>query len=342
MALRIYGHAYCDVAVHVTPTRFDAAGWRAIEEVLACGIRTIKLYTTYRNAGICSSYDELDAIFRMLHGRLVRVLVHCEDDLLLEAAAAEVTDWSHPSAHAQARPPVAEVAAIHAVLERAAAHAIPLHIVHVSTPEGADLIAAARRSQVVTCETGPQYFALDATWLDRADGHRWICSPALRPPALVKQMAGRARDGAFDVFASDHCPFLCEDKDAGCEDARTVANGIPGIGALPHLSFAALQGGGGDPLLKLGVMLSENPARVMGLYPRKGSLEPGADADIIIVSPDDDPVQLRSSLAETYEPYPGFLTRLRMHSVLVHGVPVVHDGFLLDTDHPQGSCTWES
>ena len=102
------------------------------------------------------------------------------------------------------------------------------------------------------------------------------------------------------------------------------------------------QGGKGDPLLRLGLMLSEHPARVLGLYPRKGSLQPGADADIIIVSPDDDPNQLRSSLAETYEPYPGFLTRLRMHSVLVHGVPIVHDGFLLDTDHPQGSCTWES
>ena len=342
MALRINGHAYCDVAVHVTPTRWDAAGWRALEDVLACGIRTIKLYTTYRNAGIYSSYDDLDEIFRLLRGRPVRVLIHCEDDLMLAAAAAEVDDWSHPSAHAQARPPAAEAAAIRAVLERAAAHGVPVHIVHVSTAEGADLIAAARGSQDVTCETGPQYLTLDATWLDRADGHRWICSPALRSPALVKQMAARAREGAFDVFASDHCPFFCEDKDTGCEDVRNVPNGIPGLGALPHVSYAALQGGKGDPLLRLGLMLSENPARVLGLYPRKGSLQPGADADIIIVSPDDDPNQLRSSLAETYEPYPGFLTRLRMHSVLVHGVPIVHDGFLLDTDHPQGSCTWES
>ena len=335
MTDRIHGHAYGDVAVHVTPTRFDAAGWRAIEDVLSCGIRTIKLYTTYRAAGIYSSYDELDRIFATLQGRALRVLVHCEDDLLLQAAAAEVSDWTHPSAHAQ-------VAAIRAVLERAAARSTPLHTVHVSTPEGADLIAAARHTQDVTCETGPQYLTLDSSWLDRGDGHRWICSPALRTPALVKQMANRARDGVFDVFASDHCPFLCEDKDAGAGDVRTVPNGIPGIGALPHLAYAALHGGKGDPLLRLGTFLSETPARVMGLYPRKGSLQSGADADIIILSPDDDPHPIRSSLAETYEPYPGFLTRLRMHSVLVHGIPVVHDGFLLDPDHPQGSCTWES
>lgn len=342
MSDRIRGHAFTDVALHVTPTRFDATGWRAIEDVLACGVRTVKLYTTYKKAGIYTSYDDLDRIFARLKGRGVRVLVHCEDDMILDATAADVTDWSLPSAHGLARPPAAEMAAIREVLSRAATHGIPLHIVHVSTPEGADLIQEARRSQDVTCETCPQYVALDATWLDRADGHRWICSPPLRPPALVKQMALRAINGVFDAFATDHCPFLCEDKDAGAGDARTVANGLPGLGTLPHLAYAALMGGAGDPLARLGKHLSENPARALGLYPRKGALQPGSDADIVICSPDDDPHPVRSSLAETYEPYPGFLTRLRMHSVLVHGIPVVHDGFLLDPDHPQGSCTWES
>jgi dihydropyrimidinase len=261
---------------------------------------------------------------------------------MLGAAAAEVTDWSRPAAHAASRPPAAEVAAIRAVLERAAVHGTPLHIVHVSTPEGAELIDAAKATQDVTCETGPQYLMLDATWLDRESGHRWICSPALRPPAMVKQMLSRARRGGFDVFASDHCPFLREDKDAGRGDIRNVPNGLPGIGGLSHLAYAALRGGKEDPMLRLGVMLSENPARVMGLYPRKGSLQPGADADIVIVSDDDDPHPLRASLAETHEPYPGFLTRLRMHTVLVHGVPVVHDGWLLDPDHPLGRCAWET
>ena len=341
MSDRIRGHAYGDVALHVTPTRFDAAGWRGIEDVLACGVRTVKLYTTYRKAGIYSSYDDLGRIFERLKGRGVRVLVHCEDDLILDAAAADIADWSEASAHALARPPAAEMAAVREVLTRGAAHGVPLHIVHVSTPEGADLIAEARRTQDVSCETCPQYLALDASWLERADGHRWICSPPLRPEALTKQMAARATAGLFDVFATDHCPFLCEDKDAGAGDVRTVANGLPGLGTLPHLAYAALLGGKGDPLARLAKHLSVNPAKAMGLYPRKGSLQPGADADIVILSPDDDPHPVRSSLAETYEPYPGFLTRLRMHTVLVHGIPVVHDGFLLDPDHPQGSCTWE-
>jgi dihydropyrimidinase len=342
MSDKIRGNAYCDVACHVTPTRFDDAGWRTIEDVLACGIRTIKLYTTYRKAGLYTGYDDLKRIFAALKGRPLRFLVHCEDDLLLEAAAAGVTDWSKPAAHAAARPPAAEIAAIRAVLERAAVHGTPVHIVHVSTPEGADLITAAKGSQDVMCETGPQYVMLDATWLDRENGHRWISSPPLRSPAVVKQMLSRARQGTFDVFASDHCPFHRENKDADRGDVRNVPNGLPGIGALSHLAYAGLREGKEDPLLRLGTMLSENPARAMGLYPRKGSLQPGADADIVIVSADDDPHPLRSSLAETWEPYPGFLTRIRMHAVLVHGVPVVHDGWLLDPDHPHGSCTWET
>lgn len=342
MAAKVRGRAHCDVLCHVTPTRFDAGGWRAIDELLERGIRTVKLYTTYREAGICSDYGALEDIFMRLGGRGVRFLVHCEDDAILQRAREVVPDWSSASAHAAARPGRAEVAAIDAVLDRAAAMNVPVHVVHVSTPEGAGHITAARRDQDVTCETCPQYLVLDDGWLDRPDGHRWICSPPLRSTAARAELAAMAARGVFDIFASDHCPFLREDKDRGRGDARRIANGLPGIGALPHLVYGVLRAGVDDPLLHLGARLSNGPARVLGLYPRKGVLRAGSDADVVILSTDGPARPIRSSLADTYEPYPDFFTTLTVHSVIVHGHRVVEDGRLLEPHRLDGRCAWES
>ncbi len=116
---RARGRVYCDLVCHITPTRFDHDGWRAIDEILARGVRTVKLYTTYRHAGIYSSYDQIERVFATIGSRPVRFFVHCEDDVLLTGAAAGISRWDEPIAHAHARPVAAEVAAIRAVLERA-------------------------------------------------------------------------------------------------------------------------------------------------------------------------------------------------------------------------------
>ncbi len=341
MAERAAGNLHCDLVCHITPTRFDDAGWRVIDEILERGVRTMKLYTTYRQAGIYSDYDQIERVFAALGSRLVRVLVHCEDDMLLSRAAADITLWNQPLSHAQARPVAAEVAGIRAVLERAEAQHARLHIVHVSTPEGVDLVGAAKRDLDVTCETAPQYLTFDAGWLEREDGHRWICSPPLRSPALRVELVQRALQGSFDLFATDHCAFHKADKDSGKDDCRLVPNGLPGIGALPHVIYRLFQRAGGDGLFALATHLSENPARMLGLFPRKGSVSAGADADLVFLAPDGPNRPVRSSLADTHEPYKGMDSGLTMQRVLLRGVPVVENGKLRDPGSPRGACLWE-
>ena len=341
-AARAKGRVFCDVVCHITPTRFDAGGWRAIDEILARGVRTMKLYTTYRQAGIYSDYDQIERVFAGLRGRPVRVLVHCEDDILLARAAASIAAWDTPVAHALARPVGAEVAAIRAIIDRASAQEASVHVVHVSSPEGVDAVTDAKPEIDITCETAPHYLLLDTSWLGRPEGHRWLCSPPLRSAAVRNELAQRALKGAFDIFATDHCAFSKSDKDAGKADCRTVPNGFAGIGALPHLIYQLFSESGEDGIAALAVHLAENPARVLGLYPRKGSLSVGADADLVCLSTGAAPAPVRSSLADTYEPFEGFESTLRIHHVMLQGEPVVKDGRLVATGHPGGRCLWES
>ncbi len=342
MAGRACGRTYCHLFCHITPVRYDEESWRVIEELLSRGVRTVKLYTTYRQAGLYADYDQIERIFSALRHCTVRFLVHCEDDMLLDRAADEISDWSAPIAHAHARPSGAEVAAIRAVLDRAAAQEAPVHIVHVSTPEGADLIADAKPEVDVTCETAPHYLMLDSRQMEGRDGHRWICSPPLRSAAVREELARRALEGAFDLFATDHCAFRRSDKDAGRADCRTVPGGIAGIGALPHLIYHLFADAGKDGMTALARHLAENPARVAGLYPQKGTLNVGADADLVIASAGAARRPVRSSLADTYEPYEEFTSSLSIHHVVLQGKPVVENGQLLAIDHPRGRCIWET
>ncbi len=217
-----------------------------------------------------------------------------------------------------------------------------MHIVHVSSPEGADRIAGSRDELDVTCETAPQYLTLDTGWLERENGHRWICSPPLRSAAVRTELVQRALEGVFDIFATDHCAFAKTDKDSGRGDCRQVPNGLAGIGALPHLIHGLFVKKGRDGFAALATHLSENPARVLGLYPQKGSITVGADADLVFLSSDGPLRPIRSSLAGTYEPYEGFESSLLIHQVLLQGVPVVEDGRLLETGRPRGRCLWEN
>ena len=337
---RASGTCYADYWWHLTPIRFDEEGWRALDRLIARGFRLLKFYTTYRHAGIFSDYDQLERIFERLSGHGVQFLIHCEDDATLSAVRLPDEEWKHPIAHARSRPPHAEVLAIKEVLHRAERQRAAVHIVHVSTPEGLALIKDARSSVRVTCETGPQYLFLDESWLMRGDGHRWVCSPPLRSPQMREELVSMAAKGAVDLFATDHCAFTREDKDVCHASLREVPNGIAGIGALPHLVYKLFAQTDHDPMLELTRRLSANPARLLGVYPRKGVIQPWADADLAIcrISSSERPV--RSSLSDVHETYPDMKSHLQFEHVFLRGQEVARDGQLLNPDDRRGRTLW--
>ena len=332
---RADGRCHGDVAWHLTPTRFERADREEMESLAGAGYRTFKLYTTYRGAGLFSDQARLEELFRLLGPLGVRFLLHCEDDALLASVDASALDLARPSSHARLRPEAAEVASVEALLALAERHAVPLHVVHVSTVAAAERIRDARERQDVTCETCPQYLWLDEGWLDRPDGHRWLCSPPLRGErARFRELA---REGAFDLLATDHCAFRKVDKDDWDRaDVRTAANGLPGVGALLHLAWRLW---GDDPdraAREVSLRLSKNPAARLGLDGRKGALRPGLDADVVVLDPNGPERPVRGTESDAWEAFPGFESPLALRHVLVHGEPVVADGELVDGGVPRG------
>jgi dihydropyrimidinase len=332
---RAQAQCHSDVAWHLTPTTFEEADWEDLGRFAEAGYRTLKFYTTYKGAGLFVDQERLDESFRRMGPLGARFLVHCEDDDLLAAVEAGSLDLSKASAHARLRPGAAEIRSVEALVSLAARRRVPLHVVHVSTGEAARHIQAARGSQDVSSETCPQYLWLDESWLDRPDGHRWICSPPLR--GHRETFRALARAGAFDMIATDHCAFCQADKDDwDGRDVREVANGLGGLGALPHLAWKLW---GDDPdraALELALRLSENPAQRLGQGHRKGALRPGLDADVVLLDPHGPERPIRSSFSDAPEPYPGFTSPLSFRTVFLRGVPVVEQDRLLDPGHPLG------
>jgi dihydropyrimidinase len=329
------GSSHCEVLWHLTPTTFSPADMATLQTLAAGGYRTLKFYTTYKDAGIFSSYEHLESLFRDLGPQGSHFLVHCEDDACIDGVDATGLDLGKAFTHTLLRPEVAEILAIRRVADLAIAHGAALHVVHVSTLEGARYLVANRDRGDLSFETCPQYLFLDESWLTREDGHRWLCSPPLRGNrapflALIRQ-------GAADILATDHCPFCARDKDSWSgQDLRNVPNGLPGIGALPHLAWKLWEDDPDRAALGLATQVSLNPALRAGVEDRKGALHPGMDADLVVLDPQGPVRPLRSSHSDAHEAYPGFTTSLAFRHVLLRGEPRVRDGQLLEPQNPSG------
>ena len=329
------GHCHSDVAWHLTPTTFEPEDWEDLERLIQAGYRTLKFYTTYKNAGLFTDQARLEELFQRLGPAGARFLVHCEDDELMASVDTSTLDLSRASSHARLRPEAAEARTVAALIDLAARCKVPLHVVHVSTNAAAHRIREAHNHQDLTSETCPQYLWLDETWLDRSDGHRWICSPPLRNER--PQFRELAREGVFDLIATDHCAFCCTDKDAWDQlDIRTVANGLGGLGGLAHLAWKLWEDDPDRAARELTLRLALNPAARLGMANRKGALRPGLDADVVVLDPSGPSQPIRSSLADTYEAYPGFASTLAFRHVFLGGESVVEAGELTNVDRPLG------
>lgn len=334
---RAAGRCHCNAGLHLTPTLWPW-DWHEVERLAARGTSTVKLYTTYREAGLHTDWKRLEVVMRRLGELGVRLLLHCEDDGTLAAAGATARGVADPYSHAMARPQAAEIEAIRRAVELAERTGCRLHVVHVSTEAGAALIGAARRrGAAVSCETCPQYLLLSDERLRGAAGRRFLCTPPLRDEATRVRLEGLAASGAFDLLATDHCAFLRADKDGWSADYRDVPNGLPGLGALVPLAYELFVRRHTLPLGELVRRLAENPARAVNLYPRKGALVAGADADLVVLDEHGPARRVAATLADVHDPWSDRATNLAVRHVLLAGRRVVRDGVLLAPETPRGA-----
>jgi dihydropyrimidinase len=262
--------------------------------------------------------------------------VHCEDPVLIDAAVASALQRGDTAArhHATTRTPEAEAVATHRAMAFARAADAPVYVVHLSSAAALAQVRAAKASGVrAWAETCPHYLALDDSRYrqpDELDVACAIISPPLRPAADRDALWAGLADGSLDLVATDHVP----DR-RGVEKAEAVggvpfdriSNGAPGIETLLSVVYSEGVAGGRITIERMVDLLATTPARLFGLE-RKGAIEPGRDADLVLFDPAARRVLHAADLHHTsdYTPYEGFTLSGAVRSVFLRGQAVIRDG----------------
>lgn len=257
------------------------------------GIRSVKVYSTYA-ASFVDDEAMLD-VFRAAKAAGALVVVHAESDAMIKWLTRDLArrGLTRPQHHALAKPPVVEREAIHRIIALSELLDQPIQIFHASSAEGVEEIRRAQRRGVkVFAETCPHYLAFTAADLDRPgfEGAKYLCSPALRTHEDQQALWQAIRDGVIGNVSSDHASWDYEGpkgKRVAGMDAPffDIPNGMPGVETRLPFLFSEGVGKGHIDLNTFVAITATNPARLFGLYPRKGTVAPGADADLVLWDP---------------------------------------------------------
>jgi dihydropyrimidinase len=328
-----------DYAVHgsVVKETYEAS-LPQLAAIADAGVRTVKIFTAYTDA-IGLSMGQVHRLLRNAASAGATVFVHAETDALIREGIEEavVDGGLGPTGHSRSRTPLAEDDAVRSVADLALDTGASVYFVHISSAAAVETLGSRRAGgQRLLAETCPHYLFLDESVYDRPDGERWICSPPIRSAEHQAALWNGLRAGVIDTVSSDHNCFDTHQKEAGRDDFRRVPNGLPGIEhRLPLLIGGVLAGQ--LTWSRLVQISAENPARIVGLWPRKGVLAVGSDADVVLVDPVGTTDLSISHMATDYSPYDGMTARGRIRFVLRRGEVVVADGALRAE---AGSGTW--
>lgn len=334
---RADGIASCHYGFHMTIKDWHTTVQAELADMERAGITSYKIYFAYDNLRV-SDGTALEVV-RAVGERGGIVGCHCENGDLVTAGieAQKAAGNLGPSAHPLSRPAAVEAEAVNRWLTIGELAGYPVNIVHLSTRRGLELVRMAReRGQAAYVETCPQYLLLDdgSYGLPGFEGAKFVLSPPLRGREDVDALWAGLRAGEIDTIGTDHCSFHFKGgKELGREDFSKIPNGIPGVEHRPILLYTAGVAAGRISAHRMMKLLSEQPAKLFGMYPRKGALAVGSDADIVIFDPDDTGCITAAAQhqAVDYTPYEGFETRGRVETVLLSGAVAVEDGRVVKT-----------
>lgn len=324
----------CDYAFHgcLNARPDDVQG--VIDAFAERGVRTIKLFTTYRGE-LMVDLETIEAVMVALKTVEGLTYIHAEENMAIEAAQREAAEAGRIDARhmAGSRPAKAEEDAVAQVLGIADRVDAPVYFVHQSIPSAVGLVVAARQRGVrAFSESCPHYLTLDDSCYDGANPERYVCCPPIRDEGTVARLAGLAAQGMIHTVGSDHCCYSAVQKHQCAHDVRLMPNGLPGVETRLSVIWSSLVDGGDLSPESFVALVSANPARLNGLYPRKGTIAPGSDADIVIFDPAESRVVTIGDLhMETdYTPYEGRTVTGWPSVVLLRGAVVMEDGEVVD------------
>jgi dihydropyrimidinase len=326
------GHCVIDYGFHMIVSDVNDTTLKEMESCIGAGVNSFKMFMAYPGVFYATDGEIVRAMTRAAETGAV-IMMHAEngiaiDQLVAQALAAGKTD---PVQHGLTRPPELEAEATHRAITLARVTGSPVYIVHLSAAQALQAVAEARDTgQNVFAETCPQYLYLSLDDLARPDfeGAKYVASPPLRPREHQGTLWRGLRTNDLSVVSTDHCPFCFkEQKELGRGDFSKIPNGIPGV---EHRMDLLHQGvvAGELSLARWVEVAATTPARMFGLYPRKGIIAPGSDADIVLYDPR--AIQVLSAgthhMNVDYSAYEGFEITGQVRTVLSRGEVVIDGG----------------
>jgi dihydropyrimidinase len=314
-------------------TRFDDAAEKQFVEIVKRGIASFKIFLAYKGAfGITD--EELYKTMRLAKKLGVITTAHCENaDLVLELQKKLLAEGkTGPEWHHESRPPLVEAEGVHHLLTFAEMHDAHVYIVHLSCDEALREAAAGKyRGVKVWVETLIQYLLIDKTFAERPnfEGAKFVMSPPLRDRRNQDVLWTGLRDGMVSTLATDHAPFdFASQKIMGRNDFTKIPNGIPSLEDRVNAFYTYGVKRGRLDLHRFVDAASTQAARLFGLFPRKGTIQPGSDADLVVF----DPNYRGTMSAKThtvnvdYNAFEGMPIEGRPHVVTVRGQIAARDG----------------
>ena len=330
------GKACIDYGLHMIITDLGGAGLEDMDEMVREGVASFKLFMAYPNALMVDDAT----IFRALrqtarNGALI--CMHAENgsviDVIIQQALAE--GKTAPVYHALTRPTTAEAEAVHRAIAMAEIAGAPVYIVHLSSEAALNEVREARsRGVPAFAETCPQYLLLTIDELKRPgfEGAKYVFTPPLRDSENLPKLWDGLKNDNLQVVSTDHCPFCFADqKVLGKDDFTKIPNGGPGIENRLQLIHHHGVNEGKINLNRFVEIVSTAPARIFGMYPRKGTLAPGSDADVVIWDPKADHVISSKThhMRVDYSMFEGFHVKGNARQVFSRGELIVDKGAFL-------------
>ncbi len=321
---------------------FGAAGTECLDDIVPCSKSGIVAFKTFLHEALPGRKEEFIGLTAPNTGDQYELMekvaqtgvmigFHAENNDMINKNIAILRSEgkTSPLYHGRSRPPVVEIETAAKILLFAEKIGTKVEICHISTPEVVELVNRAKSKGVyVVAETCPHYLFLNENVLEKV-GVFAKCNPPLRSEEERLKMWEFVRDGSIDIIGSDHAPYTKEEKERGSEDIFTPPAGFPGLSTRLPLLFTAVKEGK-IRLDKMVELICENPARIFGLYPKKGTIAVGSDADFVIFDPDKKDIiskdKMFTKCRDSALVYDGWTVYGKPEKTIIRGKVVFSDG----------------
>ncbi|MCR1954234.1 dihydropyrimidinase [Clostridioides mangenotii] len=326
------GKCSCDYGFHITITKLDTDTFKFMEELISEGVTSFKMYMAYNGMKVDDG-----TIYKVLEkARELGCIVefHCESGDLLDVLVEENVKAGNlkPKYHSLSRPNIVEKEAVSRLADITQLAYSRSYVVHLSCKESLVVVKNARKRGVnMIVETCPQYLLLeDKLYCNEGfEGAKYVMSPPLRKKEDIECLWNGIRDGDIQTVGTDHCSFNFRgQKDIGIDDFSKIPNGAPGVEQRIELLYTYGVAIGRISFNKFVEITSTNAAKIFGMYPKKGEIKVGSDADLVVLDTTKEKIITSTTQQQNvdYTPYEGFKVSCEIRDVFLRGEHVVKCG----------------